>query len=221
MLQPADRPQCNQRLKRIIKRVLRRSGVRRKLKNEFGKVNHNSLTANTRKEISKVLAETMKIFNSDPNAAKGIKNAFRETVMPGNKRHSELRALLEQGRLVPACDPPPPKRARHFCSKCGESWASKSQKGAKNHYATLCWYNRPDLLPPLITTNATSMNSVITPGIVAVFKSKDDEKEPEEEVFLGKDKQHLFEIKEENWIPKPYETQFWNDHTKSLKYSVQ
>jgi hypothetical protein len=66
----------------------------------------------------------------------GIKKAFRETILPGYKPHSELREILEVAHeLAPA-----PKESkehdpsRNYCPLgCGESWKSKYAKGLTKH----------------------------------------------------------------------------------------
>jgi hypothetical protein len=99
-------------------------------------ISSNSLTKSTRELIGTVLSEAKGKFNGDKECVKGVQRAFKETVMPGHRRHSELRELLDRHKAVK------PKRKskehdpkRHYCRYgCGESWADKNAKGLKQHH---------------------------------------------------------------------------------------
>ena len=144
---------------------MRKRAIRARLRNEFKKT-PGSLNEEAKKDISKVLHEAQARFN-EPELAEGIRKAFRETVLPGHKRHRELAESLRAALPIAAKAAQNPKK-RHFCQHgCGESWAQKG-KGFKTHSET-CWYRRQRLASPLLTSSRCPavLNNPFTPGLVA------------------------------------------------------
>lgn len=165
VLQPADRPQTNGKLKQLLRKLIRKSNIRSNLKKEFKQ--HGSLTEEARNDIGKILSEVREEFKKE-KLKKGVAKAFQETVLPNHPMHSELRRLLEDA--VPAA--PKKKLAqgkpRMECPrKCGESWAGHSKKVLKNHEKE-CWRNRPELYSPVRKATESSLNKTQEAGLVAI-----------------------------------------------------
>ena len=153
VLQPADRPLTNQKLKELLRVLLRQKQIQ-DLRNGTYQT-WKSLTLAAEEAFGKILAEVSRKMNEEH--AQGIRQAFGETVcrVPGVQEHSELtalRAYAKENNLVPVYDPFPDPRRKIKCPHgCGHTWATfeKRTKDEK-HFETSCWYTRERLLPPLL-----------------------------------------------------------------------
>lgn len=160
-------------------------------------------------EMKRVISELLNRVRVRMNEKKadGMKKAFDQTVLSrctrlegkpfSSKPNSRLAALLAMSR--DKLEEPKEEKARHFCQLgCGESWATKTSKGYTKHH-TVCWLNRPRLLPPLATTpvgrdaDVEELNSGWTSGLVAnsckgTFFLGNDEKCYSDNVFMPSNK---------------------------------
>ena len=70
-IQPADRPQANKELKRLVRKAIRRFRVRAALRKECKL--HKGLTRKAREDISVVLNDVRNEFNSSEDRRNGVK----------------------------------------------------------------------------------------------------------------------------------------------------
>jgi hypothetical protein len=158
VLQPADRPETNGVLKRVLADLMHTHQIEELLKAEFTGEEfetHGSLTAKARQQITGVLDAARRHMNTADRQAK-TRQAFTETVLPGGKKHSQLQEFMaEAEKLVAQSDGTLPvvygKRPRkHKCEfQCGAQWTTnKSNRSYTNHHR-VCWFQRTRLFPPL------------------------------------------------------------------------
>ena len=180
VLQPADRPTTNFRLKAIVRKStgctpyryrnfvngtsMRKLAIREKLAKEFDRSKAkitdmplNSLSGPARSFIAEVLDDVKRKFNNEEKLRSGIRQAFDETFL--GKPHKGLQKVLDFTAGIP--NPPPNNRERATCHLCKESWASKYAKGFKNHNST-CWFRREEVMAPVFHANAVSANRPFT-----------------------------------------------------------
>ena len=97
VLQAADRPTTNFRLKALLRKHMRRHRIKAVLKGEFGK-DPTGLTVAAREKISVILSAVRDEWRATPDYSEGIKRAFDETVLcrqPGNTPNKALGKLIE------------------------------------------------------------------------------------------------------------------------------
>jgi hypothetical protein len=163
LVQPGDRPGCNQHFKRILREVIQQMRLRALLEQDFRNTEMKaSLNESTRKIISNVLVQVRTRMNA--NHSDDIKKAFMETFHPEGSMHETLREFLESHK-----DEPPQNvedRDRYFCANgCG--WSYLTKKSAVKHAMSLsCWQTRPRLLQPLLRCSLKTLNADFVPGFV-------------------------------------------------------
>ena len=137
--QPADRPQANKVLKKVIRRAMQKHRLRKTLKREAQLL--KGLTAVARIEISEVLKEVKNAMNTSIHNTQGVKNAFNETLLTG-KKHSRLAKLLKSAKKA-EYKPYGSDRTKENVCECEFCFNDKDKHA--------CWYERTNLWAPLRT----------------------------------------------------------------------
>ena len=144
-MQPADRPQSNKELKRLVRKVMRRYRIRAALKEE--RRLSKSLTKKAREDISNVLSTVRQEFNfgtteRSQKRREGVRKTFQETLVSPHK-HSKLQKLLQKSDQAEYA-PFGHVQTRPCTCKCG----FKLKRNNEKHQ---CWYKREKLWCPLRT----------------------------------------------------------------------
>ena len=137
------------------------------VKERFGRF--NSLNAECLAFCGEVLAEVQRRFNSEEKLKRGVREAFRETIIPPGESfvehvdgkdwvvnacwHSQIRNdvdYCEQENLEPVYDANADFGDFYCKHGCGYRWEKKSTERRAYQYHTphKCWFRRKDLQPP-------------------------------------------------------------------------
>ena len=143
-VQPADRPQTNQKLKQLVSMEIHKREVIDTLVGEF-KAHPRNLSCKARKKISEVLKAVRDEFNSDEANRLGIAKAFEETLT--NEPHSELKDFLESTPVLPVSPQPLDPVVCPF--GCNRRWTKDTLVSYKKHHK-ICWFQREELMDPLL-----------------------------------------------------------------------
>ena len=172
VLQAADRPTTNFRLKALLRKHMRRHRIKAVLKGEFGK-DPTGLTVAAREKISVILSAVRDEWRATPDYSEGIKRAFDETVLcrqPGNTPNKALGKLL--GMEPKEAEPQADSERTECDQRCGESWAKPSAKGYQRHNQE-CWFTRKALMSPLLEPTLSGALATSTPGLEATAHFQD------------------------------------------------
>ena len=206
LLQPADRPTTNFRLKAMIRRILEEKQFDKKY-SDFIKTAPNYLNEDAKNFVSTILAAVKKQMNGKKKLREGITQAFNETLFQPDKFHKDLKEYLDAVKDVEPAEIPGPKDGRYECPHgCGESWSRKTKKAVTAHERD-CWYRRGMLMSPLLSRNQNTLegaNSTYTVGLVAETVTGDNSRQ----IFLGEN--NSFYSIGPQWYPVE-EPQWWQN----------
>ena len=216
LLQPADRPTTNFRLKSMIRRILNENQFDAEY-SKFIKNTPTSLNPYAKEFISKILKEVKDAMNSDKKNSEGIKQAFDETLFKPDDFHSELKKYLKAVEDVDLdAENPGVAKSRYFCPHgCGESWARKTKRVKTSHEKD-CWFRRRFLMGPLLESNQRDetelgANSTYTVGLIAMATIAGKERQ----IFLGDNSRFRF-IGNERWTA--VKDQLWWQSATTIRY---
>jgi len=212
LVQPADRPATNFRLKSMIRRILEERQFDKKY-SDFIKTAPNYLNDDAKNFISTILAAVKKKMNGEKKFREGITQAFNETLFQPDNFHKDLKEYLEAVKDVEPAEIPGPKNGRYECPRgCGESWSRKTKRAVVAHERD-CWYRRRMLLSPLLQRNQLALegaNSTYTVGLVAMTTTGDVSRQ----IFLGQN-DGFYSIGPQ-WCP--VEEPLWWQTVRTIRY---
>lgn len=221
-LQPADRPQANKNLKKLVRKHMRKQQIEKTLE-QHAKL-HKSLTVAARNDISLVLKAVRKEFNESKKYTTGVVNAFKETLWtnPVREKHSGLRKLLNKAKekkWEPKYEPygTNPKFLVQCAEGCGFRWQTQTKrKNTLRRGTHTCWFLRPALIPAFKTGQLPDQDHITKEGPVGLMFQADYK--GKQLVGVVASDTHAYDITKEQ--PTLLEEPFWNECT-SFRYLQQ